>query len=313
MWVALGCLLLASFVNAPRNEKGQNPEIVRLLDSIDIKNAGRSKIVSVFESILDLLSQDGLVRTNQRLSPKSVGVHPSNRYGFGVSSAAVHRLGKKIVGMGWSWTVCALAICIADSSTRRIAKFTVRMQRGSSKFGRSDENEVLYGSLSNGHTNQFLVSVIDGVPTTEECLAVDGRISQEKIKHGDDKIEDAWTKGISWTVLDSRCEELYGNALCNLAQRARQAVGQVQNEESNWQIIMEIQNMVTEAFDRGEDPDFDAIEAVVDQSQIKNPEDIEHFVNWVRLYGGGRDGKYTYEVADFISLCVPADRTFEAK
>ena len=303
--------LLISIVIAPR--QGQNPQIVRLLNTIDIKHAGRTKIVSVFESILDLLKDDGLVRFNQRLAPKSVGVHPSNRYGFGVSSAAVHRLGKKIVGMGWSWTACALAICIADSSARRIAKFTVRMQRGSNRFGCSDENEVLYGSLSNGHTNQFLVAVIDGAPTTEECLAVDGHISQEKVNQNDDKIVDAWTRGMSWTVLDSRCEELYGNALCNLAQRARQAVGQVQNEESNWQIIMEIQNMVGEAFERGEDPDFDAIEAVVDQSQIKNPEDIEHFVSWVRLYGGGRYGKYTHEVADFISLCVPADRTFEGK
>ena len=117
--------------------------------------------------------------TNIQLPPKSVGVHPENRYGFGVSAAAVHRLGARIVRMGFSWAACALAICIAEGSRRKVSKFTTRMQAGSSKFGRSSENEIRYGSLACGHANQFLVAALDNEETDESVLGADGRISVE--------------------------------------------------------------------------------------------------------------------------------------
>jgi len=206
--VVILVMLFSPCVRAP----GKNPEIERLLESVNLKSDGNAKIASVLDDILNLRYQDGLCKFGVQIHPKCVGVHPSNRYGFGVSVTAVHRLGAKIVRMGWSWAACALAICIADGATRKIAKCTTRMQHGSSKFGQCDENEITYGSLANGHTNQFLTAAIDGAETDEESLAVDGHISKEKISMNDHAITEALTKGIRWTALDAGVEDIYGDA-----------------------------------------------------------------------------------------------------
>ena len=109
-----------------------NQSIVQMIAVVQ-SDGPVAKIVSTLDMILNALIEDGLAR-HQQLPPKCVGIHPSNRYGFGVSAAQVHHLGAQIVRMGWSWSACALAVCIADGATRRSAAFTAKMQRGSDKI-----------------------------------------------------------------------------------------------------------------------------------------------------------------------------------
>ena len=130
LWMRLA--LLACIV-APRVP---NPEIVAVLAS-QVKDT--SHIVSALETIMDVLTRDGLV-TRMQVPPHNVGVHPCNRYGFGVGASNAHRTGAHIVRMGWSWAACAMAICIADNEMRKIAKFTVNMQNGSKLFKKSPES-----------------------------------------------------------------------------------------------------------------------------------------------------------------------------
>ena len=101
--------------------------------------------------------------------------------------------------------------------------------RGSDKFGKSVENEIRYGSLACGHTNQFLVAALDRAVSDEEAISTDGRISIEQITKGDPQLSEALEKGLKWLVLDADVEDLYPS-LPDLVQRARQAIGQVQSE-----------------------------------------------------------------------------------
>lgn len=272
--------------------------------------SGHGQIVSKLDIILGMLIEDGLARY-QQIPPKVVGVHPRNRYGYGVSAAQSHRLGAQIVGMGWSWAACSLAICIADGVRRQIASFTVKMQHGSEKFGKSNENEVKFGSLSCGHTNQFLVAAIDAAPTEEETLAVNGVISAEKITKGQPQLKEALDNGIKWLALDSEVEELYPE-LPNLIQRARQAVGQVQSEESVLQLCMNIQNLAAEMESNNDKANFDTIAIIVKQSCPKHPEDVAKLCSFVQLYGGGTRGQYLADLTQFASMCVPSNRTLSA-
>ena len=88
--------------------------------------------------------------------------------------------------MGWSWEACSLAIAMRSGGTNKIPDFTVNLQAGSKKLGRSNPQEIDFGSLACGHTNQFLVACIDQVPTDEEALqGPDGCISMEKLMKND--------------------------------------------------------------------------------------------------------------------------------
>ena len=250
-----------------------------------------------------------------QIHPKKVGVHPCNRYGFGLQVNNVHRLGARIVGMGWSWEACSLAIAMRSGGTSKIADFTVNLQAGSKKLGRNNPQEIDFGSLACGHTNQFLVACIDQVPTDEEALqGPDGCISMEKLMKNDKtgKLKEALEKGMKWTIIDSRAEDMYGSALPNLVQRARQAVGQVQNEESLIEMCLEIQGMAAQMQREGQVPDFDVIAEIVGESQVKHPEDIPIACAFVQKFGGGKEGQYIADLAKFVALCVPANRKVEA-
>ena len=93
------------------------------------------------------------------------------------------------------------------------------------------------------------MACIDQAPTDEEALqGPDGCISMEKLMKNDKtrKLKEALEKGMKWTIIDSRAEDMYGSALPNLVQRARQAVGQVQNEESLIEMCLEVQGMAAQ-------------------------------------------------------------------
>ena len=63
------------------------------------------KIVSCVDSILELLLAENLAY-RMLLPPATVGIHPANRDGYGVSATEVRVLGAEIVVMGWSWEAC---------------------------------------------------------------------------------------------------------------------------------------------------------------------------------------------------------------
>ena len=107
-----------------------NPKIQTFLQEASFLIANRSskaQIVSILEGVLELLKEDGMVSYLQ-IHPKKVGVHPRNRYGFGIQVNNVHRLGARIVSMGWSWEACSLAIAMRAGATSKIAESTVDLQ-----------------------------------------------------------------------------------------------------------------------------------------------------------------------------------------
>ena len=123
-------------------------------DAIVKEHADAIGIVEIVDNVLTLLITAGLA-SFMYIPAKNVGVHFCNRYGVGVICAQVHKLGAAIVRMGFSYAACAQAVCVEDDETKSSAHFTVKMQSGNEGFGKSNIDEIRYGSLGNGHTNKL--------------------------------------------------------------------------------------------------------------------------------------------------------------
>ena len=122
----------------------------------------------------------------------------------------------------------------------------------------------------------------------------------------------ALEQGLLWTILDPEVEDLYPS-LPNLVQRARQAVGQVQHEESVLQLAAAVQELASQQESTGQNADFTAIAANVLQSQPRHPEMIPQICEFVQKYGGGRNGQYVKEINTFVALCCQSDRTLTGR
>ena len=115
-----------------------NPKIQDLLQEacfLMTNRQSKAQIVSILESVLELLQEDGML-THLQIPPKTVGVHPC------IQVNNVHRLGANIV--------------MRSGAKSEIADFTINLQSGSKKLGRSKHQEIDVGSLACGHTNKFL-------------------------------------------------------------------------------------------------------------------------------------------------------------
>ena len=71
------------------------------------------------------------------------------------------------------------------------------------------------------------------------------RLSAWKIGKADSEFAEAIAEGLTWTVLDKVVAQLYPG-LPDLIQRARNAVAQTHNSESNFEMLLEIQNMAVQ-------------------------------------------------------------------
>ena len=214
-----------------------NPAILRLL-----READQTKLVKTVDDVMKHLVEDDLVY-KCRIPSDLVGVHPSNRDGYGVSEEAVHSLGGDIVLLGFSMSATASAVCIEDGDGK-VAEFTKKICNGSEKLASVQPSEIKYGSLSCSHTNQFLRAANAEVPSTNEVLQVGSRINVAKITQNDSELKCALKEGLVWTVLKASVATLYP-AFPTMLQAAKNAVGQIQQHETEVQLLMRIQALAS--------------------------------------------------------------------
>ena len=266
-------------------------------------------LVSQIEAILASLTSLGLAY-KERLHPKSVGVHWANRYGLGIVGSWMHKLGLSIVRMGWSNTACIGAVCIEDSDSHACAKFTRDLQIGSSYFGQSEIGEIKFGSLSCGHTNQFLTAVLSAVECEYDELCINGRMSKNRIIETQPSMDEPLNRGMQWLVLKKEVGELFPK-LPALIQSARQAIGQVQHGESHFELMEGIQSFIANASDQ-KSIDWKLIEKNLARSESKFADDLPLLCEYVRVYGGGKSGVFVHRLNAFVSHCISDNRYIAA-
>ena len=165
-----------------------------------------------------------------RLRPRQVGVDPSNRDGYGVNYEDVHGLGRDIANIGWSWEETSKAVCIEEAPTSlMIQEFNMALAQ-TDRLAPVQPDSIRFGSVACSHTNMFLRCMAAGVPSDDDVLADDGRLSLSKLKHRDAAFADAVDNGLHWLVLSRRLRATFPD-LPSLIQSARNATGQVSRRE----------------------------------------------------------------------------------
>lgn len=280
-----------------RSMSSADPRIVSLLATVSKQDA---RVVSVVEETLGLLEASNLAY-RLRIPPKMVGVHPANRNGCGVSATEVHALGVEITSMGWHLGHTSHAVCVEDSESSAVAKFT-RAQASSSvgMLGIVDEGTIKYGSLSCSHTNAFLVALLCEVETTHSSIAENGRMSPSKLST-DPNLADILQNGLHWLVLSKEVPGLYPSLL-DLVQFAKNAAGAAQRRENEIQILMKIQSMAAASPSA---VDWSSISSFVAKRNQLESSELKVYLKFVQLFG---DGPFLAELHKYYQSFVPAGR-----
>ena len=279
-------------------------DIATLLDQVSTGMDNNPAIVGIVDKVLASLLANGLA-IHIVLPPASVGVHPKNRYGAGLIVSNVHKLGASFKTLGFSMSQTSDAVCVEDGDDGEIAAFTTKLQASSPYLGKSAQHEIIAGAIACTHTNQFLLAARQTVKTNVPRLAnSDGNIDYGAIVAKDSVFKTAAEVGIKWIMINRKAVVLYP-ILPELIQKARQVVGQVQNRETQLELLMSIVEIAAQSADP---IDWNAVARKAALSQSPYATDIMGLIEFLKNYGGGRDAKFVHRLNTFVSLKVPADR-----
>ena len=209
------------------------------------------QLVQAVDKVLELLKANGLAYI-QRISPQFVGVHPSNRYGQGVTPSEVHALLEDIFQLGWSWGKVAQATCVempVGKFQREHEFFNIELAQGSdNQLAPVGAGTLKFYSLSCGHTNQGLRAALAGVPSTSATLADNGFMDKGKIAARDPAMGRAIAEGLEWLVLCRQVEGAFPQLL-TMIQEALNASDQIHRAESELEVALKIHQLAKMQFD----------------------------------------------------------------
>ena len=274
-----------------------------LIDSIH--GHADSRLVSVVDAVLEELERNALAWRVQ-LPPRLVGIHPKNRGGWGVAGGDVHKLGSKIVAMGWSPQATAHAVCVEDPDGTAAA-FTGRLVAESDGLLAANSKDVKFGSLACTHTNQFLVCAAAGVKTDFENIAVNGKMSLHKCGQ-DEKLREAMTNGLTWLVISSKAVRDFPS-LPDLVQAARNATGAVHSREDSIQLLQKAQSMASTTLKRTGSVDWADVSHSVIRMAHCTADELSPIIAFVQKYGGGNTTAFVDDLGKFFKAFVKPGRT----
>ena len=178
--------------------------IVQVLNDIQ---AGVVGLVAGADKIEQIALASGL-GWEMTLDPRTVGIDIVNRGGEGVSTLECALLAEYIVADGWSWAMVKHACCIEERpGARVIQEFNEKLVAGTDLAPVKDE--IRYGSLSCGHTNQILRAMQAGMPSKIALVTENGKYDMARIRSRDMELYKAVTTGLTWKVLSWRTRVWY--------------------------------------------------------------------------------------------------------
>eukprot|EP00971_Amphidinium_carterae_P342682 6482083-Amphidinium_carterae.1 len=261
--------------------------------------------VATWDKIKSLLVKEGLARTNVRMPPELVGVHPENRSKIGLQPSMVHQHGHEILQAGFSWSKCqdATAVEVPPSPLDKAAKDlntkVVEMSKGLLPV----LPDIKLLSLGSGHTNAFLRALKADCTTDCEALkGQDGRLSSEVLTLKKPELADAMRDGLAWCVLHWALPYVFPS-LVDLIQSALNIVAR--SPKSELEVMMDMHNLAKGCDD---EPDWKGIQAIVGQTLPPCSHYLNHVSAYVARNSGGKSGQLLLELNNFCQLFLKADK-----
>jgi hypothetical protein len=159
-------------------------------------------------------------------------------------------------------------------------------------------------SIGSGHTNAFLRAVKAGCRSAVPKLAnAAGKLDLEALSVGRASFRDAVEKGLRWFVLHWQVPMVWPD-LVHFVQSALNTVAR--NEQSEVEVMLDIQEMVRASLRAGKDPDWVAIQTSATFSMPPCSPYISTIVEFVKNFAGG-DGYLLNELASFQKAFACSD------
>ena len=204
-------------------------------------------LVKVAQECLQIFRRANLL-SRMRLSPLSVGVHPSNRDGAGIITSDCHELLENVLSVGFvSGRIPAIAVEITDDSARKFNEDLVR--RACGQLGEMQGDMLKVVSLAGSHTNFMLRLLAQGGPHESAVASVNGRLNLELVERRDSALAEHARNGLVWDVL-SREVVLQWPSFAGLVQSALNAT--LQKQESELQLLRRAHGLIAAAEDKVE-------------------------------------------------------------
>jgi len=246
--------------------------------------------------------------SKQRVAPKLVGIHPSNRDDYGVSKGDVHDLGSGICCIGYVDSATRPA-AMQEHPDKRVDIYTRLVTDPIPELATFTPGTVIAGSMANTQSNQFLCAVIDGCPSHIEDITTDGKLDRSKLER-DAGMTQPLSEGMEWDMFRWEVEEAYPE-FPRFLQKARNAVGMLQRQDNVFQLGLDIHKCSQKHVDESGKVMWDKVKSAVllGRTQRSSSDEVIAVLKFVQKYGGGPTGLFVNDLANWSKMFFPAGRT----
>ena len=291
---------------AMSNQSAVNAKVASLLKSCEHGTG----IVAGCKQLVGFLLEE---KVAFRLTVPSllVGVHPTNRDGYGVNPHDMHDLMDDIFSLGWD-TSKVSALCVElDPTDKSIRDFNAELVLGcKGMLAAVDVGQLRYASLWGGHTNQILRAVQDAVEHSNPEMTTAGRLDLTKIEQKDREFAKAVREGLSWIVLPGYLFKSH-TGLAEFLQAAGNASGQVSRPEHELQLLRKIHNcyLSLQSTSPQGRVSYDTLKARVLRSKPPCAASLPGMYSFVLRHAGGPTAALLLETEAFIKASASTNFT----
>ena len=241
------------------------------------------------------------VASKIRIHCKHVGVSPYNRDEYGINGGDVHDLGGDIAEVGFSFKKCedAVNLQITPGGTEEAHNVAMVAQAGG-LLAAVEPCTLTHLSCSKGHLNQLLRAVHYEVPTEKECLAVDGKMSLDKIKKKDANFGLAVESGLDWLELHWKVGQRWPRFIHMVVAEGNTGA-QLQRVEHELQVSLRIHRELL-GMERAGCVDKAKLLRNVVRSKPPCKDYVHILLKFVELCGGGENGQLLQGLCRFQKL-----------
>ncbi|OLP82472.1 hypothetical protein AK812_SmicGene36890 [Symbiodinium microadriaticum] len=278
-------------------------EVKVQLQSFLDEAADGDKMVKVVEATLEFLRKHHLLST-MKLEPKLVGVHPSNRDGYGVNPQDVLDLVDSIIDVGFvKGRVHAVGVEVESQHVRDWNSNLFASANG--LLGSMEPDLLKVTSICGSHTNSALRLFRDAVPHTNELVCTGGRLSLERLKTQDPAFYEAAVDGLSWDVISASVAREAPEIL-ELVSRSGNT--SLQRGEHELQVLRRIHGLYCKMQASGQNPSFASLKKQILASKPKCATSVPFMFSYCLKASGGQDGVHLKETEQYVRACCPSSR-----
>ena len=265
----------------------QADPIVKILEEV---KAGTIGLVAGADRIDEIAMASSLCK-EMKIDPRLVGVDVTNRGGQGVCQLEVALLAGDIVEDGWSWPMVAQATCIEERpGASVIQEFNEKLVAGTDL---APVDQVQYGSLSCGHTNQILRAMQASMPATIANVTETGKYNMARIRSRDANLAEAVTSGLTWKVYNWRARVWYPS-LPDLLGSARGMAASTLRKQGEMEGLLKLHtsSVSTKGLVAEGTPAWHIVKANLMKTRPPFADKLDAMIGFVATKSGGEEGEY---------------------